>query len=120
MAKRHDHSDGQVLKGLLDTLVLYALADREDYGFGIRQRLADEVGGETELLKEATLYPLLHRLEGKGYLESHYRPGSRGTPRKYYRITGPGRELLAQRSAEWRRVTALLSATVLRDEGENR
>lgn len=108
-------ADGQILKGLLDTLVLDVLEAGPNYGFGIREALAERLGPDASLIKEATLYPLLHRLEQKELLASHREPGERGSPRKYYRLTLEGRTFLAGRIVEWRRIAALLQRTVLRE-----
>ena len=117
MAK-NEKSDGQVLKGLLDTLVLDALCESDNYGFGILQRLGEHLDGDDGVIKERTLYPLLHRMEARGFVESYYKPGNRGTPRKYYRITIAGRDQLGERVQEWSRVVGLLQRTVLRKGGE--
>lgn len=106
-------SDEQILKGLLDTLVLHVLLDGPNYGFGIRERLDQLLEGDAGMLKEATLYPLLHRLERGGLLASHHEPGERGSPRKYYRLTPAGHQFLERRVGEWRRVTALLHRIIL-------
>lgn len=103
--------DGQVLKGLLDTLVLRTLADSDNYGFGILQSVSAQVRDQA-VLRDATLYPLLHRLEAKEYVESYFQPGLRGTPRKYYRITKRGRAHLDERIGEWRKVAAILKAAI--------
>jgi PadR family transcriptional regulator, regulatory protein PadR len=115
---KDDRGDGQVLKGLLDTLVLDALREADNYGFGVLQRLGEHLDGEQGVLKEGTLYPLLHRMEARGFVEAYYRPGDRGTPRKYYRITRAGRDQLDERVTEWRRVVVLLQRTVLRQGDE--
>lgn len=109
----NDTTDEQILKGLLDTLVMHVLRDGPNYGFGIRERLDQVLGADAGLVKEATLYPLLHRLERNGLLASHHEPGERGSPRKYYRLTPDGDAFLARRVAEWRRVAALLHRTIL-------
>jgi PadR family transcriptional regulator, regulatory protein PadR len=109
----NDTTDEQILKGLLDTLVMHVLRDGPNYGFGIRERLDHVLGLDAGLVKEATLYPLLHRLERNGLLASHHEPGDRGSPRKYYRLTPDGDAFLIRRVAEWRRVTALLQRTIL-------
>lgn len=109
----NDTTDEQILKGLLDTLVMHVLRDGPNYGFGIRERLDEVLGADAGLVKEATLYPLLHRLERNGLLASHHEPGERGSPRKYYRLTPAGDAFLDRRVAEWRRVTALLHRTIL-------
>ncbi len=109
-----DSTDEQILKGLLDTLVLHALQAGPNYGFGIREQLDRQFGTGADFIKEATLYPLLHRLERKGLLASHHEPGDRGSPRKYYRLTPEGTVFLDRRIAEWGRVAALLQRTILK------
>ena len=55
-------------------------------------------------LKAGTLYPLLHGLEGKKYLES-YEQEAGGKTRKYYRITRAGRKHLEEKKKEWETYT---------------
>jgi PadR family transcriptional regulator, regulatory protein PadR len=114
VADQLERLDGQLLKGLLDTLVLAVLDEGDNYGFGILQRVSDQLGGDDTLLRDATLYPLLHRLEAKKFVESYFQPGQRGTPRKYYRLTRHGRTLLEDRVAEWQRVAAILEKTIFK------
>lgn len=102
----------QILKGLLDTLVLNVLTQGENYGFGIREALHQQLGADADVVKEATLYPLLHRLERRELLISYRQPGERGTPRKYYKITDLGRNYLRTKTAEWRKVASLLERTI--------
>lgn len=105
----------QILKGLLDTLVLGVLARGPNYGFGILQGLGDQLGEDANIFKEATLYPLLHRLERRELLASFKRPGERGTPRKYYQITAQGEAYLNGRVEEWQRIALLLERTILKN-----
>ncbi len=107
--------NAQVIKGLLDALVLGVLARKEDYGFGIVREVNFHLGRDRELLHAATLYPLLHRLESKGLLKSYWRPGARGTDRKYYRITKAGRDYLKGRIEDWRELARILKEVVLED-----
>jgi len=108
-----NRADGQILKGLLDTLVLDVLREGPNYGFGIRERLRTRLGEDAGLVREATLYPLLYRLQRRGLLDSYQAPGKRGTPRKYYRLTPEGEAFLAGRIQEWQRIADLLGRTVL-------
>lgn len=112
----NEQTDEQILKGLLDTLVMDVLRAGPNYGFGIREALDRHLGSDADMVKEATLYPLLHRLERKGLLASHYEPGDRGSPRKYYRLTPEGHAFLDRRIVEWRRVAALLQRTIFRTD----
>ena len=112
-SERSERVDGQLLKGLLDTLVLNVLAKGDNYGFGILQTVGEQLADDT-LLKDATLYPLLHRLEARDFVEFYFQPGQRGTPRKYYRITAAGRAQLRERVGEWQRVAAILEKTIFK------
>ncbi len=109
--------DDQLLRGLLDTLVMDLLREGPNYGFGILEALGERLGEDAGIVKESTLYPLLHRLADRGYLASHQEPGDRGRPRRYYRLTDEGQEFLGTRLAEWRRVAGLLDRTLLRSPG---
>jgi len=109
----NEQTDAQIIKGLLDTLVLRVLHKGDNYGFGIMESIASDLGGDRDLLREATLYPLLHRLEEKNLVEAYWRPGDRGTDRKYYRITKQGRLHLQQRIRDWRKVAKILKEIVL-------
>jgi PadR family transcriptional regulator PadR len=102
------NSSAQVLKGLLDAIVLTVLTEEDNYGFGIIQEVSARLGQDREVLREATLYPLLHRMEGKGLVDAYWRPGERGTDRKYYRITAAGRKHLEARLDDWRQVARVL------------
>src|SRR5690554_2455394 len=113
------NDNDQILKGLLDTLVLDVLRDGPNYGFGILQGLRERMGDDASMLKESTLYPLLHRLERRELLTSYRQPGERGTPRKYYQITAAGEAFLLGRVDEWRRIAQLLQRTILTDNREN-
>ena len=103
-----EQGGAQVIKGLLDALVLRVLGEGDNYGFGIIQSVNEWLGDDGAVLKEATLYPLLHRLEARELVETYWKPGQRGTDRKYYRITPQGRSYLKQRLADWRQVARIL------------
>lgn len=109
----------QILKGLLDTLVLKVLERGPNYGFGIRDALYQQLGEDAEVLKEATLYPLLHRLERRELLTSFRQPGERGTPRKYYQLTAAGSRYLHGRTDEWAKVISLLNRTLFTTKKED-
>ena len=71
------------------------------YGYQIAKRLERE--GEGVLSgKQSALYPVLRNLEGGGLLDSFVEPSVAGPPRRYYRITDAGREVLRDWSAAWR------------------
>jgi PadR family transcriptional regulator, regulatory protein PadR len=81
-------------------LVLGILAEGESYGYAILKQVNELSGGQLEWT-DGLLYPLLHRLERLGHVESAWEapPGSRR--RKYYRITDQGRAELAEQRRQW-------------------
>ena len=70
------------------------------YGYQIAKRLEQLEGVLAG--KQSALYPVLRGLEGAGLLESHVEPSVSGPPRRYYRINGTGRAVLAHWAAAWR------------------
>lgn len=107
----------QLLKGLLDTLVLSVLEHKDNYGFGILSAVKERLGEDGHILKDATLYPLLHRLESKHYLQSYMASGDRGVARKYYSLTDDGKIFLAERREDWKTVIQILKQSIFQ-QGE--
>jgi len=91
------------LKGTLPTLILEALEHEPDHGYRIAQRIKERSKGVLDF-REGTLYPALHKLENEEMVES-YDAIENGRPRRYYRITGKGRRMLAKDREEWRRMS---------------
>ena len=58
-----------------------------------------------ELVSEGSIYPLLSRLQKKGYIQGYFVETAGGPPRKYYRIDATGRERLRQWAGEWNNVS---------------
>ena len=103
MDDRHTRKFQKELNAGLVALVLLAVLDRttdELYGYDIAKRLQRANEGEA-LFKEGTIYPVLRALCADGFLLSRVAPSAAGPPRRYYRITDEGRELLAQWSGIW-------------------
>ncbi len=83
--------NGKIFRGSLDTIVIKLLTDnKEMYGYEITQKVKELTGG-TMNITEGALYPALHKLEGKGILETQTRSiGNR--MRKYYSLTKKGKK----------------------------
>lgn len=80
--------DIQLKKGILDLCVLYAISNRESYGY----KIISDLQGIIEV-SESTLYPILKRLEAGGYLTTRTAEHS-GRLRRYYKITVSGLQKL--------------------------
>lgn len=90
-------------------MVLGILARGQSYGYAILQQVEALSGGQLAF-SEGLLYPLLHRLEGLGQIESTWGSSESGRRRKYYRITARGRAALDQQRLAWTTVHQALSS----------
>lgn len=88
-------------------LVLAILADGENYGYAIIQRVRKLSKGELEW-SDGMLYPILHWLEENDYARARWRVVETGRRRKYYSITPRGRTQLADERRQWQTVDATL------------
>jgi PadR family transcriptional regulator len=89
-------------------LVLGILAEGESYGYAILQRVGELSGGELEW-SDGMLYPLLHRLERLGHVESSWGASPSGRPRKHYRLSAGGRASFAEQRRQWAVVSQALA-----------
>ena len=81
-------------------LVLGILDEGESYGYAILKQVDELSEGRLEWT-DGLLYPLLHRLERLGHVESTWQTPAGGRRRKYYRITDQGRAELAEQRRQW-------------------
>lgn len=95
----------QMKKGVLEMLVLKLLCSGPKYGYQIIREMREK-SGETFLLRDGTLYPILYRLEDDGLVASEWSEGEgKQAPRKYYRITEKGIAALGDIRAVWQRIS---------------
>ena len=85
----------------LALLAVVAAGSEAMYGYQIAKRL-EQLGDGVLAGKQSALYPVLRNLEGGGLLESFIEPSDAGPPRRYYRITVQGRQVLEHWTAAWR------------------
>lgn len=89
-------------------LILSILSEGESYGYTIIQRVRDLSDGEIAWT-DGMLYPVLHRLEGQGVLESRWEASELGRKRKYYRLTAAGKVALDEQRKQWLTVHSTLN-----------
>lgn len=90
----------ELLKGVLPLAVLNLLKRRPMYGYELATEISDRSGNLLSLSR-STLYPLLHTLETRRFVESMWRSATSGRKRKYYLLTDVGREKLDKDRAQW-------------------
>ena len=84
-------------------LVLSILSEGDSYGYAIIKRVGELSGGELQWT-DGMVYPLLHRLERRGFVEAVWGLSETGRRRKYYRLTRAGIEDLARQRRQWQTV----------------
>lgn len=94
-------------------LVVLSLTHRASYGYSLIQRLT-AMGMDIE---EGTLYPLLRRLEKQGLLQSEW-DTTETRPRKYYRISPAGQEVLSAMREEWQQTVIVMTHILKGDTDE--
>ena len=92
-----DNTKAQMRKGILEYMILLVIAQGEIYPSDILKKLKKD----NLIVVEGTIYPLLTRLKHAELLEYDWRESKSGPPRKYYRITRKGREVLEQLNETW-------------------
>ena len=92
--------DKSLVSGSTSMLILRLLEEKDMYGYEMIENLRSKSGNVFEL-KAGTLYPLLHGMESKGFLNS-YEQEEAGKVRKYYCITREGSRILDEKREEWK------------------
>ncbi|XMB86580.1 PadR family transcriptional regulator [Mycoplasmatota bacterium WC44] len=92
--------DTQFKKGIIEVCVLNEINKEDTYGYKLVKNLSQtlEVG-------ESTIYTMLRRLTKDGSLDLYEKESSDGPTRKYYTLTGHGKERFYTLSSEWKSFT---------------
>ena len=101
-------TDRELKKGSAELLILSLVEERARHGYEIAKLI--EIRSEGALsFKVASLYPLLYRLETRGWIQGAWveRAGSRRA--RYYKLTPAGRKILATQRAGWQRFVGAVS-----------
>ena len=81
-------------------LLLSLLAEGESYGYALIEKVRELSDNGIEWT-EGMLYPVLHRLEDEGLIESNWREAESGRRRKYYRLSRTGKSALREERQQW-------------------
>jgi PadR family transcriptional regulator, regulatory protein PadR len=100
------------LKGTLDMLILKIVAMGPIHGYAIAQRI-QQISRDFFQLQQGSLYPALHRLEDRSWLQAEWKETSTGREAKFYSLTKTGRKQLETEVVNWERLTEAV-ALILR------
>jgi PadR family transcriptional regulator, regulatory protein PadR len=101
-------SNGELVQGTLDMLILRMLARGPMHGYAIAvaiERRSDDI----LRVEEGSLYPALHRLELAELLTSEWRTSESNRRAKYYKLSAAGRKHLTAESANWNRLVLAIA-----------
>ena len=102
------NATGDLLQGTLDLLILRTLALEPMHGWGVAQRI-QQVSKDVLQVGQGSLYPALHRLEYRGWIQSEWAPSENNRRAKFYSLTDLGQKQLQSELAQWDRMTAAVA-----------
>jgi len=103
-------------QGTLDMLILQILSLEPAHGYGIAQRLG-QISRSVVQVNQGSLYPALHRLEQKGWLQAEWKPSETGREAKFYSLTRAGQKQLAIEKDSWAKLAG--AVRLIFDEGNS-
>jgi len=90
-----------IKRGSSELAILSVLAERPLHGYEIARRIESRTHGALRFTL-ASVYPLLYRMESRGWVRSFWEETPAGSARRYYRLTAAGRKKLAPLRKEWK------------------
>jgi len=103
-----ENAKAQMRKGLLELCVLSIISNEEMYPSDIIKQLKSS----KMIVVEGTLYPLLNRLKNDDLLSYSWKESTSGPPRKYYQITGIGKEFLGELITTWNSLSNAVTQSI--------
>ena len=100
-----------LLRSSLDLLILKALSWGPRHGYAVAEWI-EHATGDALSVEEGTLYPALHRLERKGWVESEWGISENNRRAKFYRPTAAGRAQLRAGAPAWHRYAEAIAAAL--------
>ncbi len=100
-----------LLRGTLELLILNAVSLEPLHGVGITRRIEQVTRGAFKV-SFGSLFPSLHRMEERGWLNAEWRPSENNRRAKFYRLTRVGRKQLRVEEREWNRVVEAMTAAL--------
>ena len=98
----------ELLQGTLDLLILRTLELEPLHGVGIADRL-EQVTKGVFVVGPGSLFPALHRLADRGWVEGSWGELETGRRAKFYSLTSAGRRQLGEEKRNWRRVAGAVN-----------
>ena len=104
MVLKRPPAAGEILQGTLDMLILRTLLLGPAHGHTIAQVIEHTSENALEV-EQGSLYPALHRLEDRGWLNASWGVSENNRKAKFYQLTAKGKKELTAATGRWRRMT---------------
>jgi PadR family transcriptional regulator PadR len=93
-----------LLQGTLDLLILRILQNEALHGWDVAERI-EQISEQVLTINQGSLYPALHRLEHRGWIDAEWGVSELGRRARFYRLTAAGRKQLDAQSEDWERLS---------------
>ncbi|HKE18342.1 MAG TPA: PadR family transcriptional regulator [Kofleriaceae bacterium] len=103
--------DRELKKGSAELLILSLVESRPRHGYEISKLIAARSRGVVRF-NAASLYPLLYKLEERGWLQGRWVETAGQRRRRHYRLTAAGRKVLAEQRSTWEAFVAAINRIV--------
>lgn len=105
-----------LLQGTLDLLILRTLLGGAAHGHAIAKHI-QKTSEELLQVETGSLYPALHRLEAKGWVEANWELSDKGKRARYYKLTREGRKQLSSERSRWDAFARAMGLVLAGNEG---
>ena len=109
MSRRREKTE--LLQGTLDMLVLRTLRTGPLHGYAIANRIQQLSDGCLQV-EEGSLYPALHRMQRRGWIEAQWGVSESNRKAKYYRLTAAGRRQLVAKTSSWQSLVSAIAGVL--------
>ena len=100
-----------VFRSSLDLVILKALSWGPRHGYAVAEWI-DQATSAAILIEEGTLYPALHRLVKRRWLEATWGTSENNRRARFYKLTAAGKKQLVEETATWRRFSGAVDAVL--------
>ena len=102
MAPNHE-----LKRGSADLMILAVLEERQRHGYEIAKLIDDRSGGVLRF-HVGSLYPMLYRMERRGWIDGKWLEQAGRRRRRYYKLTPTGRKVLLEQRTSWHELLSAL------------
>jgi len=104
-----------LLQGTLDLLILKVVVLGPIHGYAISQRLR-QISKDVLQVQQGSLYPALHRLQLRGFVEADWGESDSGRHARFYKLTAKGKKQLTEEEQTWQRMSKAIGLVLRTSE----